>query len=330
MSARDCFAGVDVGGTWTDAVVVDASGAVLGRSRRSTNPDGADGIVDSVASAVSEASAAAEADPVRVGVGIPGQVDPGSGTVRLAMNLRIDVLGLPIGSLLHERLGVPITVENDVRSAAVGAYEHLRASSEPGLRSLAYLGIGTGMSAGLVVDGRLHRGRDGMAGEIGHVVIDPSGPRCRCGLDGCLEAMSAGPALQRLWPDGDGRPAEAMFGAATAGDPTARRLTEEVIDRYALAVQWLAAAWDPDLIALGGGIGSIGEPLLEPIRVRLAGWSSRSELARTLLPPDRVTAMPAGLPIGALGAAALARRGPAMGTLEPIEVDSDDPSGRGE
>jgi glucokinase len=328
MSGPVIFAGVDVGGTWTDAVVVDGGGAVLGRSRRPTNPDGADGIVDSVAEAVADAAASADADPAGVGVGIPGQVDPASGTVRLATNLRIDVLGLPVGSILRERLGIPVTLENDVRAAAVGAYEHLRSTSEPALRSLAYLGIGTGISAGLVVDGRLHRGRDGMAGEIGHVVVEANGPRCRCGLDGCLEAVAAGPALQRLWPDGDGRPAEAMFEAATAGDPTARRLTEEVIDRYVLAVQWLGAAWGADLIALGGGIGSIGDPLLVPIRERLAGWAARSELASWVLPPERVVSLPAGLLAGAIGAAALARR-EAEG-LEPIDIGSDDPSGRGE
>jgi predicted NBD/HSP70 family sugar kinase len=326
MSGRDPFAGVDVGGTWTEAIVVDASGSVLGTSRRPTNLDGADGIVNSVADAVADAAASAGTDPVGVGVGMPGQVDPAAGTVRLAMNLRIDVLGLPVGSMLLERLGVPVALENDVRAAAIGAYEHLRATSEPELRSLAYLGIGTGMAAGLVVDGRVHRGRDGMAGEIGHVVVDPGGPRCRCGLDGCLEAVAAGPALQRMWPEGDGRPAEAMFGAATAGDPTARRLTEEVIDRYVLAVQWLGAAWGADLIALGGGIGSIGDPLLVPIRERLAGWAARSELAGWVLPPERVVALPAGLPAGAIGAAALARR--QADRLEPI--DSEDPSGRGE
>jgi glucokinase len=160
------------------------------------------------------------------------------------------------------------------------------------------------------------------------VVVEANGPRCRCGLDGCLEAVAAGPALQRLWPDGDGRPAEAMFEAATAGDPTARRLTEEVIDRYVLAVQWLGAAWGADLIALGGGIGSIGDPLLVPIRERLAGWAARSELASWVLPPERVVSLPAGLLAGAIGAAALARR-EAEG-LEPIDIGSDDPSGRGE
>jgi predicted NBD/HSP70 family sugar kinase len=328
MSGPVAFAGVDVGGTWTDGIVVDGSGAVLGRSHRPTNPDGADGIVDTVAEAVAEASASAGAEPAGVGVGIPGQVDPAAGTVRLAMNLRIDVLGFPVGPILRDRLRVPVTLENDVRAAAVGAYEHLRSTSEPGLRSLAYLGIGTGMAAGLVVDGRLHRGRDGMAGEIGHVVVQPDGPRCRCGLDGCLEAVAAGPALQRLWPEGNGRPAEAMFEAATAGDPSARRLTEEVIDRYVQAVQWLAAAWGADLIALGGGIGSIGNPLLEPIRERLAGWAARSELAAWVLPPERVVALPAGLLAGAVGAAALARR--RAEALEGTDIDSDDPSGRGE
>lgn len=328
----DHVAGVDVGGTWTGAVVLGAGDELIGRARLATDTDGPGGILDGVERAIEQAldGRLAPRDLGAVGVGIAGQVDPGTGTVRLAMNLRIDGAGLPVGPLLHERLGVPTTVENDVRAAALGAYERLRATTHPAVRSLAYLSIGTGISAGVVLDGRLHRGRDGLAGEIGHVVVDPDGPACRCGLRGCLEAVAAGPAIQRMWPTQDGRPAEALFRAAASGDPEAGRLKEEVVDRYVLAIQWLATAWDADLIVLGGGIGSIGEPLLEPVRDRLAARAARSDLASRLLPPDRVVAVPAGLPAGALGAAALARGQASMVRTEPIDDGSGDPSGRGE
>ncbi|MGH2637277.1 MAG: ROK family protein [Actinomycetota bacterium] len=332
-------AGVDVGGTWTEAVALVDGGAVIGRARLATDTRDATAILDGAAAAVSQAVDGRPGDGLScVGIGIPGQVDPGTGTVRLAMNLRIDDDGLPVGPMLRERLGVPTIVENDVRAAAVGAYDHLRATSEPDLCSLAYLSIGTGISAGAVLDGRLHRGWQGMAGEIGHVVVVADGAPCRCGLRGCLEAEAAGPAIQRMWPTEDGRPAEAMFRAAAAGDRGAKDRTEEVIGRYVLAIQWLATTWGADLVALGGGIGSIGGPLLDPLRERLAGWASRSDLAGRLLPPERVVAMPPDLPTGALGAAALARRwSPARDeerqgerTGERTDVDSAEPSGRGE
>lgn len=336
-SARDVVvAGVDVGGTWTSAVVLDGGDEVVGRARLATDIDGPDRILGGVEGAIERAldGRMAPRALAALGVGIPGQVDPVTGTVRLAMNLRIDGAGLAVGSMLRERLGVPTTVENDVRAAAVGAYERLRATTHPAVESLAYLSIGTGISAGVVIGGRLHRGRDGLAGEIGHVVVDPNGPDCRCGLRGCLEAVAAGPAIQRMWPTQDGRPAEALFRAAASGDPEAGRLMEEVVDRYVLAIQWLATAWDADLIVLGGGIGSIGEPLLGPVRDRLMTRAARSDLAGRLLPPDRVVAVPAGLPAGALGAAALARGRISMAQMrsgtEPIDDGSGDPSGRGE
>jgi glucokinase len=151
--------------------------------------------------------------------------------------------------------------------------------------------------------------------------------------------VAAGPAIERMWPSGDGRPAEAMLRAAAGGDPGARALVEEVIGRYVLAIQWLAAAWGPDLIALGGGIGSIGEPLLSVVRGRLAERRAGSELAGVLLPPERVVAVAADLPVGALGAAALARAAGAVkeaieagarGLPATNEVDSGEPSRRGE
>jgi predicted NBD/HSP70 family sugar kinase len=322
--------GVDVGGTWTVAVVVDGGGAATGRARLST--DAFAGIVDVIAKAVETAleDAGGRADPCAVGLGVPGQVDPETGTVRLALNLGIDEEAMAIGPAVGERLGVPVTLENDVRAAAVGAFEHLAAGAAPDLRSLAYLSIGTGISAGVVLDGRLHRGRDGMAGEIGHVVVAEGGPECRCGRRGCLEAVAAGPAIGRMWPSDDGRPAEAMLRAAASGDPAAADLVKEVVDRYVLALQWLATAWGADLIALGGGIGSLGEPLLGPVRGRLAALAAGSELARVLLPPERVVCVPADLPVGALGAAALARHGAGRDVRQPIDLDSGEPRRRGE
>jgi predicted NBD/HSP70 family sugar kinase len=301
--------GVDIGGTSVEAVVTDADGGVAGPVVHPTDASTPERVLASAVSAIRSAlvDAGRDAGSLRaIGLGVPGQVDLSTGVVRLAMNLNLDDGGYPLGPLVQEEFAAPTTVENDARAAALAAYDLLRGTT-PGLRTLAYLGIGTGIAAGLVTEGRVHRGRDGMAGEIGHVVVAPDGHPCRCGLTGCLEAMAAGPAIQRLWPT-EGRPAEELFRAAAEGDSRAIRVAEEVSGHLALAVQWLVAAYGADLVALGGGVGSIGDPLLAEIRARLAELAERSDLARRMVPPDRVVALPAGFPSGAIGAAALARR----------------------
>lgn len=307
--------GVDIGGTWVEAVVADGRHRIIGRARHGTDADGPARVLAVTHAAIEEAMSASGISPgdlSGIGVGVPGQVEQATGVVRLAMNLNIDSEGFPIGPPIAERYGVRTTVENDVRAAAVGAYDYL-SPRHPELGTLAYLSIGTGISAGLVVDGRVHRGRDGMAGEIGHVVVDPGGPLCRCGLSGCLEAVAAGPAIQRLWPEGAGRPVDDLFRAAS-GNGQAAHAAEVLTGHFTQAVQWLAAGYGADLVVLGGGIGSAGGSLLAAIRRRLAAHAEASDVARRVAPPERVTAMPAGFPTGAIGAAALARRRSPAGT----------------
>jgi glucokinase len=313
------FVGVDIGGTSMEAVVVDASDRVIGQAVLRTGLAGGDKLTSTAIAAIDEAleRSALRRDGIGgIGIGVPGQVDVETGIVRMAMNLNIDD-GLTIGPSIGREFGVPTSVENDTRAAAVGAHDFM-ARLVPDLRSIAYLGIGTGISAGLVIDGRVHRGRDGLAGEIGHVVVVDGGPLCRCGLSGCLEAVAAGPAIGRLWPGGDGRAAEDLFRAAAAGNATAARAADTVSGHLVRAIQWLAMAYGADLVVLGGGVGSIGGPFLSAIRDRLGGLADRSDLARRVIPPDRVVSMPAGYPTGAIGAALVARRRLPPGGAEEV------------
>jgi predicted NBD/HSP70 family sugar kinase len=213
MSAGGLFLGVDIGGSSVEAVASDADHRVVAHAISPTDVASGDGILASASAAIREALRSVDGasdDVAGIGIGVPGQVDADTGVVRLAMNLNIDGDGLAVGAAIVDAFGLPVAVENDVRAAAVGAYEVHRTDTED-LRTLVYLGIGTGISAGVVVDGRLHRGRDGLAGEIGHVVVAPDGPACRCGLRGCLEAVAAGPAIRRLWPSEDRRYAQAAW-----------------------------------------------------------------------------------------------------------------------
>ena len=157
----------------------------------------------------------------------------------------------------------------------------------------------------MVVDGRLYRGAQGMAGEIGHVIFDSQGPICRCGLHGCLEALSAGPSIARQYAAGDGT-AESVFKAAENGDPAARRVIARAAEGVARAVQLLVMAYDVDKVVLGGGVMNAGAAFLEPIHDSLASMREQSDLATRMLPPGKVVAAPSSADVARWGAVLLA------------------------
>jgi predicted NBD/HSP70 family sugar kinase len=317
--------GVDIGGTKTAVLVAAPDDRVLAHAIGPTAvgaPErAADGIAARVEAALDDAGLTTD-DVAALGVGVPGRVDRERGQVTLAVNLAW--YDLPLGPRLAEKLGVPTVVENDVRAATLGVHRRRLFGD---VESLALLAIGTGISAGVVLDGVLHRGAKGLAGEIGHAVIEPDGTRCACGNRGCLETVAAGPAILsrtlagwaalragRDQEDHDGPVAgtgaigaEVAFAAAADGDDVAR----EAIDRAGRAIAWgihlLALAYDVERIVIGGGVSHAGEPLMAPIRRELDRYRAASPLAAEILRPDLVQLLPAGADAGAWGAVTIAR-----------------------
>jgi predicted NBD/HSP70 family sugar kinase len=146
-----------------------------------------------------------------------------------------------------------------------------------------------------------------MAGEIGHVPVDRSGPTCRCGRRGCFEMMASGTAIARRWPVATGEePGAALFAAALAGEPAAVAIRDEVVGHIARGVELLALAYDVECILIGGGVASIGAPLDEALRSALAGTAG-SPLVTDLDLAGRVRLAPTAIPLGPLGAALAAR-----------------------
>ena len=187
--------GVDVGGTKIAVLVTSPDGAVLGRATNASSVADQDGAADAIAAVIDlalEGAGARLTDVAIVGIGVPGRVDPATGNVTLAVNLGWNDLALR--DALERRLGRPCVIENDARAAAVGLHRRRVLGSAD---DIAYLAVGTGIAAGLILDGRLHRGARGLAGEIGHAILDPNGPVCACGQRGCLEAFVSGPAIAR-------------------------------------------------------------------------------------------------------------------------------------
>lgn len=294
--------GLDIGGTKTDAVVVTDDGALLHRLRLATGM-GPDAVIDTAVEAVrrlSEALDAPIASFVSVGVGIPGLVVPGSGRVTHAVNLAVEELEL--GSILEQRLGVLVTVENDVKAAALGAWQLL-----DGAGTMAYLNLGTGVAAGIVTDGRLWRGSSGIAGEVGHISVDPRGERCSCGQRGCVETMAAGGPVGAAWGGGAALPVLELFDRADAGDERALALRARLGHGAAAAIRILTLSVDADEIVLGGGLTALGERLLVVIRDALAESAVGSRFVASLQLEQRVRLVPMGSPVAAVGAALVGR-----------------------
>lgn len=315
--------GVDIGGTKTHAVVLDDAGAVLEQWRGPTG-FGAEAVVTAATTAVAVLAERLQVLPSgfdSIGVGIPGTVHPATGTVAHAVNLGVD--SLELGVILADRLGRPVSVENDVNAAALGAY-HLLAGS--GIRSMAYLNLGTGLAAGLVLGGVLWRGPRGVAGEIGHIPVDPRGAECPCGQRGCLETLASGSAIARLWPEGHGASAVELFAAADRGDERAREVAARLVENIAAAVRILVLTVDVDAVVIGGGLSSLGNRLVGEVRARLEADARTSPFLASLGLPERVLLAPSGAPVAAVGAALVGQRRGEPVDAPPVADSVTDPA----
>ena len=300
-----CFSvGLDIGATKVHGVAVDERGAILAEHRLPTSfgPEGVVSTAAEVVDALVADSGLARAALRRVGVGVPGLVDPERGAVKHAVNLGLNGDWFDLGDLLSARLGTPVLIENDVNVATLGAQVVV------GADDVAYVSLGTGLAAGLVLNGVLRRGAHGAAGEIGHLPVDPNGPQCSCGQRGCLELIASGRAIAAAWPATDVPPAQALFAAADAGDPRAIELRDRFAAGVADAVRVVALAADPEAVVIGGGVAALGTPLHDAVREALHRQAAGSPFLASLDLAGRVTLVPVGTPVAALGAASLGRR----------------------
>lgn len=300
-------AGIDIGGTKIATLIVGPDGAVRGRATHPTSVSDATTAVGAIVACLDTALADAglERDQLAaIGVGVPGRVDPIRGHVTLAVNLAWTDFALR--EALEAATGRPVRVENDARAAAIGLHRRAAAARDG---DLAYLAVGTGIAAGVVLDGRLHRGARGLAGEIGHTVIDASGPTCGCGQAGCLEAFASGPSIARRAIETGARPSTTaidVYRAAAAGERWATDLAEDVGRRLAWAIHTLVMAYDVETVVVGGGVSHAGPPFSDPLHREIRRLRSTSALAAALMPAE-VDVLPAEAEPGAWGAVTIAR-----------------------
>ena len=302
--------GVDVGGTKIAAGVVTPEGEVLNEVRYPTAAR-RERLLSSIARAITEAK-----DGFEVGgacLAVPGFVLTTENKVVFAPNLHA-IEGIPLKDELGERTGLPITVENDANAAAWGEFR-FGAGSE--VEHLVFVTLGTGVGGGVIMHGVLLRGAQGAGGELGHVTIQATGPRCSCGNHGCLEALASGTAIQRRAREVANEKPDSALGRlamdrkvlgedvtelAQKGDEAAASVLEEAGMWLGIGLAGFVNVFNPEIIAIGGGVAKASEFILPPARdeVRLRARSP----SRDLVEIKEATLGPES---GVLGAAALAR-----------------------
>jgi len=261
--------GFDVGARFLRGALCDLHGEVRARQDVELTGASAEASLAAIAGLREALPAGAGLEGHRVDgvvVGVPGVVEEGSDRLRLAANVP-GLEGMAFRAELEQALGLAVRVENDVNLAALG--EQWRGVAR-GVEDFAFLSIGTGLGAGLVLHGELHRGRHGAAGEVDYVSAGRAGhvDPCAAALSGVAAELAAGAetvlAAPYEVPD--------VFAAARAGDAVASAVVQEEARRIALHIVPLAAVADVALVVLGGGLGANSDLLLEPVRSRLADW----------------------------------------------------------
>jgi predicted NBD/HSP70 family sugar kinase len=263
--------GFDLGARFLRGAICDLRGEIRARQDVEVAGTDADSIVDVIAALRAGLLEAAGLDGALIDgvvVGVPGVVDEKSGRIDLATSVA-GLEGRTFRAALRERLGIAVTLENDVNLAALG--EQWQGVAR-GVDDFVFLSVGTGMGAGLVLHGELHRGHNGAAGEVDFALIGLAQD-----VDPCAGAISEFAATRMAGHEGESTlrapfDAREIFAAARAGDALAREVVEEVARRIALHIVPVAAVTDVSLAVLGGGLGANGDLLLEPVRERLRAW----------------------------------------------------------
>ncbi|MBQ8391845.1 MAG: ROK family protein [Clostridia bacterium] len=302
------YIGIDVGGTSIKAGVVNHAGDIITKYAVPTPLDNNENflkaMLESVQVALKEANV--KADEIEaIGIGAPGVVDREKGLLVNSPN--IPYINAPVREYLQKNLkNVPVLVENDANSAALG--EYYKADNA---KNFVFITLGTGVGGGVVIDGKLFTGTNGAAGELGHVVIHAGGRKCGCGREGCWEAYASVTGLIKTTKEhkdeikgikeGDRISGRTVFELAKKGDKDAERVRNMWIEEVAIGITDMVNIFQPDELVVGGAISKEGDVIMEPIREYVKKHSFNvGELKRTNIVASRI-----GGDAGIIGAALL-------------------------
>jgi len=316
MPDADLALGIDLGGTTFSVGVLDREGRLLAETSHQTPQSSSpDEVLEELGRAAQRLArdTAPERGLAGLGIGIPGPVDPHTGLIKQCPNLHV-LDGVNAARVLQRVTGLQVVIANDAYSATLAELRH---GAGRGCRYMALLTLGTGVGGGIAIENRVLRGPRQILGEVGHLIIQPGGPKCGCGNHGCLEALTGRQAIVDLAVRKlqEGRPSRLgdIVGAeheqidprliadqARDGDALCAEVMEEVGHYLGLAVCNIIVLCDPDKVILGGGIAAAGEVLFGSIRrtVRHAGRISRFD-------PANIVPAELGNRAGMVGAASL-------------------------
>lgn len=279
--------GVDIGGTKIAAAVVTPEGKILNEVRYPTQAVPPNRLIETMAQAITEVKGGFEVGGACVAV--PGLILASENKVIFAPNLH-EIEDIRLDEEIGRRTDLMVTVENDANAAAWGEF---RFGAGKGLEHMVFITLGTGVGGGIITHGVLLRGAQGAGGELGHVTIDPTGPRCGCGNYGCLEALASGTAIQRRAREvANERPNSALgrlaierqvlgedvTRLAQEGDEASISVLEETGRWLGIGLAGFVNTFNPEVIAVGGGASQAGELILESARkeVQLRARSPRA------------------------------------------------------
>jgi glucokinase-like ROK family protein len=303
--------GVDVGAAHVAAALIDLRGQVLAWEYRShpvrSDPGGTVSLMVELAETCLKRWKLGTDRLAGIGVAVPSPVDPRDPD-RVSDVVMPEWKGQSVGGALRERFGVPVFVDND---ANLGALAERWWGAGREVDDFAYVKVATGVGAGLIVRKEIYRGANGVAGEIGHLAIDPQGELCVCGLRGCVATrvgsralIARATALRDEYPESPlagGEPTiTAIEDAALAGDPLALRVVDEAAEYLGIAVASMLNLINPGRVIIGGGLARLGELLLSRLRRSISSRTLLSSIA-----PTEIVTSELGPRTVALGAATL-------------------------
>jgi glucokinase len=310
--AQDFYIGVDIGGTKTAMGISSRDGCILARSEIRTSKEPhivLSWVTDNYLQWKNLYLHEQGSEIKGIGIGCPGPLDRTNGTILNAPNLE-EWYGYPIVKHLEESCFCPVYLENDANVAALGEFRY---GAGMGYQNLVYLTISTGIGGGIIINGKLYIGTDGCAGEFGHMTIEPDGPSCKCGNNGCLEALASGTAIMREANEylkagqptllrelfGDTVTSEQVAHGAKMGDHIANIVIQRAMRYLGIGIANIMTELCPQVIILGGGVTNIGDIMFSMVRHEV---SKRV----TMVNPGHIPILPAilGRDIGIKGAIA--------------------------
>ncbi len=279
------YIGVDIGGTNIKAGVVDEEYNLLSSVSVKTNAvNGYESVAEAIYEAIEKAvaqSGVAMDDIKSIGVGCPGTMDSENGVVLYANNLHWE--NVPLAKDIEKKFGKRVILEND---ANVAAYGEFLAGAAKGATNSVVLTLGTGVGAGIIINGEIYSGSNNAGGEIGHTVIEVDGCQCTCGRKGCFETYASATGLIRMTKEmieerpqtkmremveRDGKvSARTSFNAAKLGDPEAIEVVEKYVKYLAAGIANVINVFQPDILCIGGGVCNEGDNLLIPLKKQIA------------------------------------------------------------